>query len=183
MKTNAFDRPVCGGLPSLSVRTGFRPRGKCAPGEENKRRTRTVVVRFESRPRRLGWTLAYLFFLGTSQPNRKEKSEKKIEFLFILFFFFARNVSFGFLNVETFRFRWLDFFDSMLVASFSFPFYSVVFFYRFLLLLLLFFLSTDRRTRCVRVVPFSSPSAAARRRPSPTKAPRQNSVNNKKKTR
>ncbi len=94
MKTNAFDRPVCGGLPSLSVRTGFRPRGKCAPGEENKRRTRTVVVRFESRPRRLGWTLAYLFFLGTSQPNRKEKSEKKIEFLFILFFFFL---------LETFR--------------------------------------------------------------------------------
>ena len=156
-----------------SVHLGKRTKDERAPSSSDSSQGRVALA---GRSR-------ICFFLGTSQPNRKEKSEKKIEFLFILFFFFARNVSFGFLNVETFRFRWLDFFDSMLVASFSFPFYSVVFFYRFLLLLLLFFLSTDRRTRCVRVVPFSSPSAAARRRPSPTKAPRQNSVNNKKKTR
>ena len=158
-----------------SVHLGKRTKDERAPSSSDSSQGRVALA---GRSR-------ICFFLGTSQPNRKEKSEKKIEFLFILFFFFARNVSFGFLNVETFRFRWLDFFDSMLVASFSFPFLFTLlsFFYRFLLLLLLFFLSTDRRTRCVRVVPFSSPSAAARRRPSPTKAPRQNSVNNKKKTR
>ena len=95
-----------------SVHLGKRTKDERAPSSSDSSQGRVALA---GRSR-------ICFFLGTSQPNRKEKSEKKIEFLFILFFFFARNVSFGFLNVETFRFRWLDFFDSMLVASFSFPF-------------------------------------------------------------
>ena len=157
----------------------------CTWGREQKtnaHRRRPIRVKAAS-----PWLDARVFVFSSVRANQieRKKVRKKLNFFSSSFFFFCSKRFVWFFERRDVSVSLVGFFRLHVGSLFflSFSFYSVVFFYRFLLLLLLFFLSTDRRTRCVRVVPFSSPSAAARRRPSPTKAPRQNSVNNKKKTR